>query len=34
MDLGRFPRHPLTFGPTPVERLSRLSAHLGDRVEI
>jgi 1-aminocyclopropane-1-carboxylate deaminase len=34
MDLGRFPRHPLTFGPTPIERLSRLSAHLGDRVEI
>ena len=34
MDLGRFPRHPLTFGPTPVERLSRLSVHLGDRAEI
>ena len=34
MDLSRFPRHPLTFGPTPVERLSRLSAHLGGKVEI
>jgi 1-aminocyclopropane-1-carboxylate deaminase len=34
MDLARFPRHPLTFGPTPLERLSRLSAHLGGKVEI
>jgi 1-aminocyclopropane-1-carboxylate deaminase len=34
MDLARFPRHPLTFGPTPVERLSRLSANLGGKVEI
>jgi 1-aminocyclopropane-1-carboxylate deaminase len=34
MDLSRFPRHPLTFGPTPVEKLPRLSAHLGGRVEI
>ena len=34
MDLSRFPRHPLTFGPTPVERLTRLSAHLGGKVEI
>ena len=34
MDLGRFHRHSLTFGPTPVERLSRLSAHLGGKVEI
>jgi 1-aminocyclopropane-1-carboxylate deaminase len=34
MDLARFPRHPLTFGPTPVERLSRLRANLGGKVEI
>jgi 1-aminocyclopropane-1-carboxylate deaminase len=34
MDLSRFSRHSLTFGPTPVERLSRLSAHLGGKVEI
>ncbi|MGE0723215.1 MAG: 1-aminocyclopropane-1-carboxylate deaminase [Alphaproteobacteria bacterium] len=34
MKLDRFPRHPLTFGPTPIERLDRLSAHLGGKVEI
>lgn len=34
MNLDRFPRHPLTFGPTPLERLERLSAHLGGKVEI
>lgn len=27
--LAKFERYPLTFGPTPVERLERLSAHLG-----
>jgi len=32
--LEKFERFPLTFGPTPIERLKRLSAHLGDRVEI
>ncbi|MGA9868558.1 MAG: 1-aminocyclopropane-1-carboxylate deaminase [Acetobacteraceae bacterium] len=32
--LARFPRYPLTFGPTPIERLSRLTAHLGGGVEI
>lgn len=32
--LSKFPRYPLTFGPTPIERLSRLSAHLGGAVEI
>lgn len=32
--LEKFPRHPLTFGPTPVEKLPRLSAHLGGAVEI
>ena len=32
--LDRFERYPLTFGPTPIERLDRLSAHLGGAVEI
>ena len=30
----QFPRHKLSFGPTPIEKLSRLSAHLGGKVEI
>ena len=34
MDIARFTRHPLTFGPSPVEPLPRLSAFLGGRVEI
>jgi len=34
MNLKRFPRHPLTFGPTPIQPLKRLSAHLGGKVEI
>jgi 1-aminocyclopropane-1-carboxylate deaminase len=34
MKLARFPRHPLTFGPTPIEPLPGLSAHLGGKVEI
>lgn len=29
MSLSDFPRHPLTFGPSPVHPLKRLSAHLG-----
>ncbi len=29
MPLDDFPRHPLTFGPSPVHPLPRLSAHLG-----
>jgi 1-aminocyclopropane-1-carboxylate deaminase len=32
--LKNFERYPLTFGPTPIERLSRLSEHLGGRVEL
>jgi 1-aminocyclopropane-1-carboxylate deaminase len=32
--LKHFARYPLTFGPTPIEKLARLSAHFGDRVEI
>ncbi|UAL31123.1 1-aminocyclopropane-1-carboxylate deaminase [Nocardioides rotundus] len=34
MNLATFPRYPLTFGPSPVHPLRRLSAHLGDRAEI
>ena len=30
MRLEQFPRHPLTFGPSPVHPMPRLSAHLGD----
>lgn len=30
----RFQRYPLTFGPTPIEKLDRLSAHLGGAVEL
>ncbi|TIX31962.1 MAG: aminocyclopropane-1-carboxylate deaminase/D-cysteine desulfhydrase family protein, partial [Mesorhizobium sp.] len=32
--LEKFERYPLTFGPTPIERLGRLGQHLGDKVEI
>jgi 1-aminocyclopropane-1-carboxylate deaminase len=34
MNLQRFPRYPLTFGPTPIVPLNRLSAHLGGKVEL
>jgi 1-aminocyclopropane-1-carboxylate deaminase len=34
MNLEDFPRVPLTFGPSPVHRLERLSEHLGGRVDI
>ncbi|GAA0846894.1 1-aminocyclopropane-1-carboxylate deaminase [Cupriavidus pauculus] len=34
MNLKRFARHSLTFGPTPIQPLKRLSAHLGDKVEL
>ena len=34
MRLHQFPRHPLTFGPTPIQPLKRLSAHLGGHVEL
>ena len=30
----KFPRYPLMFGHTPIEKLSRLSDHLGGKVEI
>jgi 1-aminocyclopropane-1-carboxylate deaminase len=32
--LAKFERYPLMFGPTPIERLARLSKHLGGAVEI
>lgn len=32
--LEKFERYPLTFGPTPIEKLSRLSEHLGGKVEL
>jgi 1-aminocyclopropane-1-carboxylate deaminase len=34
MNLNRFPRYPLTFGPTPIQPLKRLSAHLGGKVDL
>ena len=32
--LEKFDRYPLTFGPTPIEHLSRLSQHLGGKVQL
>ena len=32
--LEKFARYPLTFGPTPIEKLERLTRHLGGEVEI
>jgi 1-aminocyclopropane-1-carboxylate deaminase len=32
--LEKFPRYPLTFGPTPIEKMDRLSKHLGGAVEL
>ena len=32
--LEKFERYPLTFGPTPIEKLNRLSEHLGGEVEL
>ncbi|MGN6668109.1 MAG: 1-aminocyclopropane-1-carboxylate deaminase, partial [Trinickia sp.] len=34
MNHKRFPLYPLTFGPTPIHPLKRLSAHLGGEVEL
>ncbi|OKH88954.1 1-aminocyclopropane-1-carboxylate deaminase [Thalassospira sp. TSL5-1] len=34
MNLGKFEKYSLTFGPTPIEALPRLSAHLGGDVEL
>ncbi|MEY9755524.1 1-aminocyclopropane-1-carboxylate deaminase [Bradyrhizobium yuanmingense] len=34
MKLDKFPRYPLTFGSTPIEKLERLSKHLGGQVEV
>ena len=32
--LSNFERYPLTFGPTPIEKLARLSDHIGGEVEL
>jgi 1-aminocyclopropane-1-carboxylate deaminase len=32
--LEKFERYPLTFGPTPIEELNRLSEHLGGKVKL
>src|SRR5271169_2823488 len=32
--LEKFERYPLTFGPTPIEKLARLGTHLGGKVEL
>jgi 1-aminocyclopropane-1-carboxylate deaminase len=32
--LEKFERYPLTFGPTPIEELHRLSEHLGGKVKL
>ena len=34
MNLAKFPRYPLTFGPTPIQPLKRLSAALCGKVEL
>ena len=34
MNLAKFDRYPLTFGPTPIEHLPRLTAAIGGKVEI
>ncbi len=34
MNLQKFEKYPLTFGPTPIESLPRLSAHLGGDVAL
>ena len=34
MNLNRFKRYPLTFGPSPITPLKRLSAHLAGKVEL
>ncbi|HUN94413.1 MAG TPA: 1-aminocyclopropane-1-carboxylate deaminase [Burkholderiaceae bacterium] len=34
MNLSTFPRYPLTFGPSPIQPLTRLSKHLGGKVAL
>ena len=34
INLAKFERYPLTFGPTPIEPLVRLSQHIGGKVEV
>ncbi len=33
-NLQKFPKYPLTFGPSPIQPLARLSAHLGGKVQL
>ena len=34
MNLQKFARHPLAFGPSPITLPNRLSAHLGGKVHL
>ena len=34
MNLQKFARHPLAFGPSPITPPNRLSAHLGGKVHL
>jgi len=34
VNLKKFPRYSLTFGPSPIQPLTRLSAHLGGKVQL
>src|SRR5690606_614695 len=34
LNLQKFPRYPLTFGPSPIQHLKRLSNHLGGKVQL
>ncbi|PRX30949.1 pyridoxal-phosphate dependent enzyme [Paraburkholderia sp. BL18I3N2] len=34
MNLKKFPRHALTFGPTPIQALPGLSQHAGGKVDL
>ncbi|MEO1695127.1 MAG: 1-aminocyclopropane-1-carboxylate deaminase, partial [Pseudomonadota bacterium] len=34
INLGKFERYPLTYGPTPIEHLPRLTEHLGGKVQV
>ena len=34
MNLGKFERYPLTFGPTPIEHLPRLTKAIGADIEV
>ena len=34
MNLDKFERYPLTFGPTPIEHLPRMTEALGGKIQI